>query len=40
MSDVKPGLEGVVAGETAIRSVRPEGELGKSHAADGKKTGK
>ena len=27
MSDVKPGLEGVVAGETAICSVRPEGEL-------------
>ncbi len=27
MSEVKPGLEGVVAGETAICSVRPEGEL-------------
>ncbi len=27
MSDVRPGLEGVVAGETAICSVRPEGEL-------------
>ncbi|MDE0035357.1 MAG: citrate synthase [Deltaproteobacteria bacterium] len=27
MSEVKAGLEGVVAGETAICSVRPEGEL-------------
>ncbi len=27
MSEVRPGLEGVVAGETAICSVRPEGEL-------------